>query len=196
MVNAHDLLWGMRPSHLPADAPAWAASALDAGHPVVVRRALCLAGQVPVGVRGATREQRYAAMMPVSAVQRCVSPEALRETISPRDVPALKALDQLRPFLNGRAWGISGSAGFELASGIEALNERSDLDLILRAPEPVSRDEARALLALLDATVCPVDLQLQTPQGGVALREWAGTAPRVLLKSAGGARLVEDPWHE
>ena len=39
MVNAHDLLWGMTPTHLPADAPAWAVDALGAGHPVVVRRA-------------------------------------------------------------------------------------------------------------------------------------------------------------
>ena len=35
MVNAHDLLWGMTPAHLPADAPAWVLDALSAGHPVV-----------------------------------------------------------------------------------------------------------------------------------------------------------------
>ena len=37
-MNAHDLLWGMIPAHLPVDAPGWAVEALSAGHPVVVRR--------------------------------------------------------------------------------------------------------------------------------------------------------------
>lgn len=194
MVNAHDLLWGMTPAHLPADAPAWARDALSAGHPVVVRRAITEAGQVAVGVRGRLREQRYGAVMPVAAVQRRVAPEDLRQVISPRDLPALRALDQLRPVLAQYHWGVSGSAGFELASGVEALHAMSDLDLILRAPEPLERNAARALLAKLDAAPCAVDLQLQTPFGAVALREWATGSRRVLLKTTGGAHLVLDPW--
>ena len=54
----HDLLWGMTPDQLPADAPVWAQQALAAGHPVVVRRALCEPGMIAVGIRGASREQR------------------------------------------------------------------------------------------------------------------------------------------
>lgn len=46
---AHDLLWGMPPGQLPADAPAWAVESLGAGQPVVVRRAVSEAGQVAVG---------------------------------------------------------------------------------------------------------------------------------------------------
>ncbi|WP_460133300.1 malonate decarboxylase holo-ACP synthase [Pseudomonas sp. S1_E04] len=194
MVNAHDLLWGMTPAHLPADAPAWAVDALGAGHPVVVRRAIAEPGQVAVGVRGRLREQRFAARMPVAAVRRRVVPEALRGVMSTRDLPALQALEQLRPVLANTCWGVSGSAGFELATGIEALHAGSDLDLILRAPEPLERNRARALLATLDKAVCAVDLQLQTPFGAVALREWAGPSRRVLLKTASGAHLVLDPW--
>jgi phosphoribosyl-dephospho-CoA transferase len=48
---------------------------------------------------------------------------------------------------------------------------------------------------LLDTAVCVADVQLQTPLGGVALREWAGTSNRVLLKSASEAFLVTDPWN-
>lgn len=193
-MNAHDLLWGMTPAHLPADAPGWVVDAVSAGHPVVVRRAIVAPGQVAVGVRGRLREQRYAALMSVAAVQRRVTPQALREATSPRDLPALRALEQLRPVLAQQDWGVAGSAGFELASGVEALHALSDLDLILQAPEPLSRLEARALLAKLDAAPCAVDLQLQTPFGAVALREWAGASRRVLLKTARGAHLVLDPW--
>jgi phosphoribosyl-dephospho-CoA transferase len=191
MVNAHDLLWGMTAAHLPADAPAWALDSLGA---VVVRRATVAPGWVAVGLRGRLREQRFAALLPIAAVQRRVAPEALREVVATRDLPALQALDQLRPLLAGLHWGVTGSAGFELATGVEALHAGSDLDLILRTPEPLDRAEARALLATLDTAVCAVDLQLQTPLGAVALREWAGPSRRVLLKTASGAHLVMDPW--
>ncbi|MCF5721661.1 malonate decarboxylase holo-ACP synthase [Pseudomonas syringae] len=191
MVNAHDLLWGMTPAHLPADAPAWAVGALGA---VVVRRAVVAQGFVAVGVRGQLREQRFAAVMPMTAVQRRVAPEALRDIIGSRDLPALQALDQVRPVLAPLNWGVSGSAGFELATGIEALHAQSDLDLILRTPTPLDRQDARDLLATLDTAVCAVDVQLQTPFGAIALREWAGPSRRVLLKTATGAHLVVDPW--
>lgn len=193
-MNAHDLLWGMTPAHLPADAPAWAVDAISAGHPVVVRRAIAEPGCVAVGVRGRLREQRFGAEMPLAAVQRRVAPEALRDVVSSRDLPALQALAQLRSVLEQETWGVSGSAGFELATGIEALHARSDLDLILRTPKRLERADAEDLLAILDATVCPVDLQLQTPFGAVALREWASGSRRVLLKTASGAQLVLDPW--
>jgi len=194
MVNAHDLLWGMTPAHLPADAPSWAVDALGAGHPVVVRRAVAEPGYVAVGVRGRLREQRFAALMPVAAVQRRVIPEALGNVVSPRDLPALQALAQLRPLLAQEAWGVTGSAGFELATGIDALHAQSDLDLILRAPQPMTRVDAEDLLAMLDTAPCAVDLQLQTPFGAVALREWASGSRRVLLKTSSGAHLVLDPW--
>ncbi|AOE62726.1 malonate decarboxylase holo-ACP synthase [Pseudomonas corrugata] len=199
MVNtflAHDLLWGMTPQQLPADAPAWAVQALGLGQPVVVRRALTAPGQVAVGVRGRAREQRYATLMQLSAIRRRVRPEDLCHIDCQRNLPALRVLSRLRPILNacGWTWGISGSAGFELASGIEALHERSDLDLILRTPQPMDRVQARDLLAQLDGLVCVVDMQLQTPFGAVALREWAGPSRRVLLKDDLQARLVSDPW--
>ncbi|MFJ2688893.1 malonate decarboxylase holo-ACP synthase [Pseudomonas sp. NPDC087336] len=193
---AHDLLWGMTPRQLPVDAPAWAVEAIGAGQPVVVRRAVSAAGQVAVGVRGRLREQRYGASMAIAAVTRRVSPEALCHVDIHRDLPALEALAQLRLALDACAWvwGVSGSAGFELASGFAALHEGSDLDLILRTPQPLARDQARELVALLDTAPCVVDMQLQTPFGAVALREWAGSSPRVLLKKATGACLVIDPW--
>jgi phosphoribosyl-dephospho-CoA transferase len=38
-------------------------------------------------------------------------------------------------------------------------------------------------------------MQLQTPFGAVALREWAGSARRVLLKNVSQAVLVINPWN-
>jgi phosphoribosyl-dephospho-CoA transferase len=194
---AHDLLWGMTPAQLPADAPAWAVESIRAGQPVVVRRALSEADCIAVGVRGRLREQRYAASMAMASIIRRVTPEELCHVEVTRELPALDALAQLRPALDtcGWVWGVSGSAGFELASGFAALHQGSDLDLILRTPHPLARDQARQLVALLDTATCVVDMQLQTPFGAVALREWASSSSRVLLKNAIEACLVIDPWH-
>lgn len=194
----HDLLWGMRPEELPADAPAWALAVLAAGQPVVVRRAVVAPGQVAVGLRGATRDQRLAATMPLTAISRRLAPEDLRGRQASEDLPVFRALAELRPLLDalGHRWGVTGSAGFQLASGLPAAHADSDLDLLLRAEQPLPRSEARPLLQLLEGRACRVDLQLQTPLGGVALSEWAGGAARVLLKSATGPRLVSDPWTE
>lgn len=200
MVNmplAHDLLWGMTPAQLPADAPWWAVESLSAGQPVVVRRALSADGFVAVGVRGVSREQRLAAFMPVDSIACRVSPEALCHVECERDLPVMQALRQLRPMLDdcGWIWGVSGSVGFELASGFAAMHAASDLDLILRTPQMVSRNQARELVAFFDRAACRVDMQLQTPFGAVALREWASGSARVLLKNAHQASLVTDPWN-
>ncbi|HWT68373.1 MAG TPA: malonate decarboxylase holo-ACP synthase [Pseudomonas sp.] len=200
MVNglmAHDLLWGMTPEQFPADAPEWVVESICAGQPVVVRRAQSAAGQVAVGVRGRLREQRFAVSMAIASVSRRVQPEQLCHVDIDRDLAAMRALRALRPMLDasGWVWGVSGSAGFELASGFAALHEGSDLDLILRTPHPLSRVQARELLTRLDAAVGVVDMQLQTPLGAVALREWASASSRVLLKNAVQACLVCDPWN-
>lgn len=200
MVNtllAHDLLWGVTPEQLPAEAPEWVAESISSGQPVVVRRAMTAPNQIAVGVRGRLREQRYATSMAIAAISHRVRPEELCHVGSTRDLPALRALAQLRPMLDACAWvwGVSGSAGFELASGFAALHERSDLDLILRTPQPLNRTQAQVLMTLLGTAECLVDMQLQTPYGAVALREWAGPSQRVLLKNARVACLVTDPWN-
>lgn len=195
-VLPHDLLWGMPVSALPADAPDWVIEAVRLEHPVVVRRSLAPRALVPVGIRGPRREQRYAALMPRAAIERCVRPEQLTHIRGEQDWPALQALDHVRPLMDLLAltWGVSGSAGFELASGLPALHQNSDLDLIVRTPRFVSRDWAAELVQILDRAVCRIDVQLQTPFGALALREWAGVSRQVLLKSEHGAWLVDQPW--
>lgn len=192
----HDLLWGMTPAQLPADAPDWARQVLAAGQPVVMRRALVAADQVAVGVRGASRDQRFATVMRASRVLRCVHPEQLITQPFVVELPAFRALAVLTPVFEDleRPWGITGSVGFQLATGIAVVSAGSDLDLLLRTPSELPRHEARELQQLLDDSPCRVDLQLETPAGAVALREWAGGSARVLLKCATGARLVDNPW--
>ncbi len=195
----HDLLWGLTPDALPAEAPAWAHQVAQAGLPVVVRRAVPETNLIPVGLRGTTRAERMAAWLKPAAVRRQRSPEALKISSDCRDLPAFSSLAAIEPLLNdlGLPWGPTGAAGYELASGWPALHAGSDLDLLIRCATPLSRDQARALLVSLQGqALCRLDVLLETPLGGVALADWAGSAPRVLLKTAAGPRLVRDPWPE
>jgi phosphoribosyl-dephospho-CoA transferase len=195
-VQPHDLLWGLLVAALPADAPAWVAEVIGLGHPVVVRRAQVADDCVAVGVRGSTRDQRFALVMKRADITRRVQPEQLIDVVTDLAWPALQALQQIHPVMQalGLPWGVAGSAGFQLATGVPVLHHASDLDLILRTPQFFSREQAAQLVETLDRAICRIDLQLQTPHGAVALREWAGQARHVLLKADDGARLVSDPW--
>ncbi len=196
-TRPHDLVWGLTPDALPAQAPTWANRVARAGLPVVVRRAAPEAGRIPVGLRGGTRAERLAAWLEPAAVLQRRSPEDLRITDGCRDLPALDTLARLQTRLDdlGLPWGPTGAAGYELASGWPALHAGSDLDLLIRCATPLPRDQARALLTSLQGqALCRLDILLETPLGGVALADWAGDAPRVLLKTAAGPCLVADPW--
>ncbi|PMY78889.1 malonate decarboxylase holo-ACP synthase, partial [Pseudomonas sp. FW306-2-2C-D06B] len=87
-----------------------------------------------------------------------------------------------------------GGVGYQIATGVEVVHADSDLDLLLRTPQPLARAQARELQDILDCAPCRIDVQLETPAGAIALREWAGFARRVLLKSPHGPRLVSEPW--
>lgn len=197
-VLPHDLLWGMSVADLPADAPAWVGEVIGLGRPVVVRRAQVAEGYVAVGVRGRSRDQRYATKMKIRDICRRVQPEDLIDVVDCQCVewPALRALKHIRAVMTALSlpWGVAGSVGFELATGVPVLHQDSDLDLILRTSAFFNRQQAAELVEALAGAACRIDLQLQTPAGAVALREWAGSARQVLLKSDDAARLVPNPW--
>jgi len=192
----HTLLWGMTCAHLPANVPPWAQDVLIAGWPVVVRRAPHAQDTIPIGIRGQTRSERWAGWLPTSAIIRAITPEELCNFRPKRNLPPWQALEHVRPVLNatGLVWGITGAAGFELATGIPVLHADSDLDLLLRTPAPFPRDQARILWAICQSAICRIDLQLQTPLGGLALAEWAGQSATVMVKTRDAPRLLTNPW--
>ncbi|MDA5194203.1 malonate decarboxylase holo-ACP synthase [Govanella unica] len=193
-VAVHDLL-RIDPEALIGDMPDWARSALADAPWVVVRRALSSDGRIAVGVRGQTRDQRFAAWLPVAGVTAHVTPyDIVRDGLAGRRrmLPALAALDTVLSVMAGTpyVWGPGGSVGFELVTGYLAVTEQSDLDIILRAPEYL--DRARAA-DLLDRLPLRSDVRLEVPRGAVALREYV-RGGRMVLKTCEGPCLVDDPW--
>ena len=183
--------------------PAWVPASLVRAPWVVVRRALTQDGLIPVGIRGRTRGERFAALLAVDAVTERVSPEYLAAARCWRHVPrarrvgslrVLDAVDELCTSL-GLAWGPTGSVGFELATGVPSTGVASDLDVVIRAPQPWSLEYAREMADCLNRLPARVDAQLDVPAGAVALDEYARGGP-VLLRAPDGRGLTRDPWLE
>ncbi|USP39069.1 malonate decarboxylase holo-ACP synthase [Acinetobacter sp. XS-4] len=196
-LEAHDLLWGMTVDCLADDAPLWVKEVLQRGDPVVVRRAITPVDQVAVGVRGQFRYQRYAAQMPRIAVSKQLKPEALTHVDTQQFEHLAERLQSISSIMKNFSgcWGYTGSFGFELATGIKTVTEQSDIDLLIRAEQPFSKMQAIELLENFQQVGLNVDIQLQLPQGGLALKEWAGNSEKVLLKRSDDAVLVENPWN-
>lgn len=183
--------------------PAWVNAALDRAPWVVVRRAPTRAGSIPVGVRGRARAERIAAFLAPAAVSERVTPEDLAAARSWCRVSHAHRVDSLR-VLNaveelfaplGLAWGPTGSVGFELATGLSTARPTSDLDVVVRAPEPWHLEDARELVDQLAKLPVRVDAQLDAPAGAVALTEYAH-AEWALLRTPDGPRLTQDPWRD
>jgi len=198
-LRPHDLLWLTTRDALEGVSEPWVDKIWHAGLPVVVRRDVASNGRIPVGVRGVRRDQRAAAWVNHQHVTRVVSPEELIDPqallrspfISQPPVQLALQLAQLRfPW----RWGVTGSAAYALATGIPVIHAASDLDLLIRAPQPLSHSELARWQTSLSSGLCRADTQVETPRGGFALAEWLRDG-RVMLKTNHGPRLVSDPWH-
>jgi phosphoribosyl-dephospho-CoA transferase len=205
LVRIHDLLEidAERFVHAHAPIPPWVAESLRRAPFVVVRRGPASEREIPAGVRGAQRNERWGGSCHPSLVHRILTPHSLlgRAVHAPRAdaIAALRAL----PLLAERwkdlecAWGPAGSVGFELATGCHVASPRSDLDVVIYAERRMTRDEAFGLRDGAQGLPAAVDIRVETPICGFSLTEYANRAPApILLRVASGAVLGTDPWGE
>jgi phosphoribosyl-dephospho-CoA transferase len=184
--------------------PGWVLEVMALAPVVVVRRARPSDGRIPVGIRGRSRSERFPAAVAPDRVRQWVRPEQLlarrawRDTERGGTMAPLRALERLTQAWSGLEWpwGPTGSAAFELATGVPTLTDGSDLDLMIRAREPLSKRDAQVLVDAVIRQETAIDVQIETPLGSVALRELASpSGRRVLLKTCDGPKLVKDPWN-
>ena len=197
----------LRIAHPPVSAsggplPVWAEAALARAPWVVVRRARWRDGLIPVGLRGFERAERLAAWLHPRAVLECLTPRQLAARAGWRDsargarTPALAALGPVAALMRRHEldWGPCGSVGFELASAVATATADSDLDLMVEARTALPRAVAAGLCAALAQLPVRADVLLEGPDGAVALEEYAAARGPLLLRTADGPRLVDDPW--
>jgi len=200
--RVHDHLVLKPGSSVEAEAtnPEWVRAALIQSRFVVARREAAPPGMIAVGVRGPSRDQRWAGFVTNEDVHRVIGPGVLRSQnadIARRSLPAIEALryaeERLRPLT--LEWGPVGSVGYELATGLSVTRMESDLDLVIYAPHTVLRDEVRCFWNVLDVAPARIDVRLETPAGGFSLEEYVRDGQdRVLLRMPTGPILTDDPW--
>ena len=181
--------------------PDWVAGSLWRAPWVVIRRAPIHAGLLPVGVRGESRQQRFAAWLCPGEALELATPQALAACTPTRAVAPLAVLPHVERIMRehglARLWGPAGSVGFELASGKPTVTTSSDLDLVIEVAGPaLIASKAVSLWNALAALPVRVDVLLETPRGAVALSEYirarAGdNHPSFVLRTLTGPRLVE-----
>jgi len=194
----HDLVRVSHPVELLNGAPEWVSRALALAPWAVVRRDISGEGHLPVGVRGKTREQRWGAVISATNIAERLAPEQLLDRVKslPLRTPAARALAELSERLKAFPvrWGPTGSAGFELATGLRTLNAQSDLDILIRAQFHLDLPAQWALLAgLRDGFAdlpARVDAQVDFNAGAVALDELLSGADEVLAKTPTGPVLM------
>jgi phosphoribosyl-dephospho-CoA transferase len=200
--QVHDLLQIDHPSLSSGCAaePSWVRPTMLDCPWVVVRRSQAASDLIAVGVRGENRSERWAASCEKTMVREIVRPEELRRTSSDvRRTPALRSLQEMSERWADLAlpWGPGGSVGFELASGRKVTNEASDLDLVIRAQQRITLEEARFLLDRTQGLEAKVDVRVETPVCGFALEEYvSASSAKILLRFPDGGSLGEDPWQE
>lgn len=185
------------------DAP-WINEAVKRAPLVVVRRAPLIEDVVPVGIRGTNRSERCAAAVLYSSIVQTIMPEQLTEgkpwrtNKHIRKTHIFKTLEIVDSILEGygMVWGPTGSAGFELASGVETVTDTSDLDIIIRVESFLSVKTAQDITEGLSKVTAKMDIQLETPKGSVALAEYARGNSPVLVRTFNGPKLVKNPWSE
>jgi phosphoribosyl-dephospho-CoA transferase len=203
-LRPHDLLEAAGPAAILPEAPtpAWVGAVLAQAPLVVIRRHTPTADSVPVGLRGQRRDARWAGWLAKEAIVRRIAPEDLsrgrRWLDSPRRLPHFAVLAAIHADLDDRglAWGPTGSAGFELASGEAHLRPDSDIDLVIRASQGLPLPLATALATRFAAAPVRIDAQVDTALGTVALTEYIRRPPSILVRTLAGPRLIGNPWRD
>lgn len=187
--------------------PEWAKDSLAKAKIVVVRRGEIDNNLIPVGIRGFQRNERLACFLKKEQVVNCYSPDyfikkQLWKELPParQNLPQFQALIKMVPLLKEFKWGIGGSVAYEMASGMKIVKNNSehisDLDVILSATKEISVSQARELLRKINLYGVHADVQVVHGQKGFSLEEYAaGRNKKVLIKTATGPILVENPWN-
>jgi phosphoribosyl-dephospho-CoA transferase len=206
--QVHDLL-RIDPDCLTAGCvaqPSWVRESFITCPWAVVRRAQAPVGQLAVGVRGATRNERWGGFCATSLTSKIVRPAELLVLARPSApilrTPAFRVLQQIIESWCDLTllWGPTGSVGFELATGRQVTTEASDLDIAIRVPHRIDLEQARSLWHSVTEMQTRVDVRVETPECGFSLEEYAcsssSRSSRILLRYPDGSRFGNDPWRE
>ncbi len=200
MVNIHDLVWFSGPEDLITSGPlpSWVLESIAKAPVGIVRRGQHGTQELLIGIRGGSKAQRFATKINCNHIIRLQSTQSLLEHPIPSShLPLWRGLPVIKDYLIAHQlrWGLSGSAAYELATGIPTVNEDSDLDLIALDPPVLELNQATIILNALKQFSFHADVQILHGQVGFSLEEYVNHPhEKILLKTATGPVLSSTPW--
>jgi phosphoribosyl-dephospho-CoA transferase len=200
-LQVHDLVQIDPDSLSDIAPPCWVLPTLHFCPWVVVRRVSAPPGEIAVGVRGDTRDKRWAGFVCEDSVRSVIRPmDSLGVYGYPTFVPRTPAMIVLQQVIDrwqdlDLSWGPTGSVALELASGQNITTEFSDLDIEICAASRMSVAHARSLWQRVVDLRPNVDVRVETPECGFSLQEYASVSSSpILLRYRDCVRLGCDPW--
>ena len=166
----------------------------------VVRRAEAPPGFAAVGIRGGSRELRFAALVKLRDVRHVRTPESLvaerewRESLAAIPASLREALALFNELSDREkfVWGPVGSVGYQLATGLLVTTDESDVDVLIRCDVPPDRSMLSAVRHVARKSIARLDVILEGPPGAVALEELH--SHDVLLKTSRGPCMGAFRW--
>lgn len=182
------------------DLPEWVTDMLAQAPYVIVRRGQ-QDTQIPIGIRGYQKSQRFAAWLPLGAWQQAITPQAALKYLpqlaaTRQTLAAFQTLRQITPLLADYQWGVGGSLQYELVTGLPMARAASDVDVIMTLPpKKMTPAMAKQLVTTLKQMSQHVDIQVVADEYGFSLEEYGmQRSTEILVKSNQGPQLVHDPW--
>lgn len=174
--------------------PNWVDESITRAPFVVIRRVHSEGNFIPVGIRGTRRDERFAAFVHVNKIVDIISPEQIAQARDwvYYDKEIFFYLKQIENIMNDNAidWGPVGSVGFELVSKVPTVNDKSDIDLMIRHPSKLTPELAKEIVDELNQLPVPTDIQVETVEGAFSLKEYAVCKGKpILFKTKNGSAL-------
>lgn len=182
----------------------WIDEALKKAPFVVVRRGEFINGNIPIGIRGDSRDKRYGTYLKQENILEVISPEKIAQKklwLNNDHIKMSKIFNALQIVDSvlkdkGLEWGPTGSTAFELVSNVITINENSDLDILIKTPNFLAVESAKEINEKLQKVPCKIDIQLEVPKGIISLVEYARGDNPILLRTNEGYSLIKNPWEE
>lgn len=192
-LTVHDLVYlkSMDQIDYFCDYPVWMDEDEMAQGIAVVRRMKVEAGKVAIGFRGDNRSKRFAAITTISNIKRVIRPFDV--LINPYPATHVQSLTYTEKILDGFKWGIGGSIGFSMGTGINVCHENSDIDIILYCEKLQELDQLKPILSELQKSPQRVDVQVEIlGVGAVVLADYLNHSSFIVRTSTGPILLEKE----
>jgi|GEM_PF-451237 len=192
-LTVHDLVYlkSMDRIEYFGDYPGWMDEDEMAQGIAVVRRMKVEDGKVAIGFRGDNRSKRFAAITTISNIRRVIRPFDVLAKSYPKT--HVRSLNYIEKVLDGLKWGIGGSVGFSMGTGINVCHENSDIDIIMYCEKLQELDQLKPILSKLRTSEHRVDVQVEIlGVGAVVLADYLEHASFIVRTSTGPVLLEKE----